>query len=169
MRAVSDASSLIHAAKVPALWKLLGETFDEVLIPPAVHAEILRGEETRSPDVPVIRNAIESGWVHVEEVETSGLPDNLGRGEREAISLMTSVKADWLLMDDRVASTTARLMGLPVRSLTYVVIHVVAGGKTGRGEGLELLDELVESGYYLGSKEYLEIRKLLVSSAGHAR
>jgi predicted nucleic acid-binding protein len=162
MRAVSDASSLIHAAKVPALWELLQETFDEVMIPAAVHAETLKGEEIRSPDVPVIRNAISRGWVRVEQVESSDLPDNLGRGEREAISLMTNVKADWLLMDDRVASTTARLLGLPVRSLSNVIINTVALGRIGSQEGLVLLDELVESGYYLASKDYLEIRKLLM-------
>jgi predicted nucleic acid-binding protein len=162
MRAISDASSLIHAAKVPALWGLLQEIFDEVLIPAAVHAEILRGEDIRSPDVPVIENAISRGWVRVEKVDVSDLPDNLGRGEREAISLMIAMKADQLLMDDRVASTTARLLGLPVRSLAYVIINTVALGRIGSQEGLVLLDELVESGYYLASKDYLEIRKLLM-------
>lgn len=163
MRAVSDASSLIHAAKVPALWELLQETFDEVVIPAAVHAEILRGEEIRSPDVPVIENAISRGWVRVEKVESSDLPDNLGRGEREAISLMTNLKADWLLMDDRVASTTARLLGLPARSLAYLITHTVELGTIGGHAGLGLLDELVESGYYLGSRDYLEIRKAVMA------
>jgi len=162
MRAVSDASSLIHAARVPALWKLLEETFDEVLIPAAVHAEILRGGEIRSPDIPVIENAISRGWVRVGRADVSDLPDNLGLGEREAITMMTVVKFGWLLMDDRVASTTARLLGLPVRSLAYLIIHAVSVKKIGSEEGLGLLDELVESGYYLGSRDYIKIRNMVI-------
>ena len=162
MRAISDASSLIHAAKVPRLWKALQETFEEIRIPQAVHAEILRGKGIQSPDVPVILSAISGGWMKVVPTTVApSLPENLGAGEREAITLMMRTEADWLLMDDQVASTTARLLGVPVRSLTYLIVHLVATGLIGAGEGDRLLDDLVDSGYYLGSKDYIKITKLL--------
>ncbi len=167
MKAVSDASSLILAAKVPCLWAALGGIFEQILIPEAVHAEIVAGEEIQSPDVPVILAAIEKGWVKVVHgIEASGIPRNLGAGEREAISLMTRVRADWLLMDDQIASTTARLLGLPVRPLSYVILYLVAKDVIKAGEGTVLLDDLVDSGYFLGPSDYLGVKKLLKETSG---
>jgi predicted nucleic acid-binding protein len=97
----------------------------------------------------------------VTGIDATALPGNLGAGEREAISLMARAEADWLLMDDQVASTTARLLGLRVRSLAYLVVYLVARGVLGDDEGSALLDDLVDSGYYLGSRDYLTIKKLL--------
>lgn len=162
MRAVSDASSLIHAAKVPALWTALEKAFEEILVPEAVHAEILAGKEIQSPDVPVILGAISKGWIKITRgINASGLPGNLGAGEKEAICLMIQVRADWLLMDDQVASTTARLLGLPVRSLSFLIVYLVAKRLIKASEGTMLLDDLVDSGYYLGPSDYLWIKKLL--------
>lgn len=137
------------------------------MIPEAVHAEIVSGLEIQNPDVPVILGAIEKGWVKVVPgIEAPGVPENLGAGEREAISLMTRVRADWLLMDDQVASTTARLLGLPVRSLSYLIVYLVAKGVIKAGEGTVLLDDLVDSGYFLGPNDYLGVKKLLKEASG---
>ena len=162
MRAVSDASSLIHAARVPELWVALQRAFEEMLIPEAVHAEILKGEDIRSPDVPVILGAISEGWVKViPGIDVPYLPDNLGAGERGATSLITRAGVDWLLMDDQVASTTARLFGLEVRSLAYVIVYLAGKRLIEGSQAKVLLDDLVNSGYFLSSTDYLAIRELL--------
>ena len=119
MKAVADSSALIHPAKVPDFWSLLKKTFDEIRIPGAVHEEILKGKNFGSSDVPVIEKSIEQGWIKVVKTKAKGdLPNNLGAGEREAITLAFKWrnKFDWLLIDDEIAAKTARYLGLPVPS-----------------------------------------------------
>jgi len=158
MKAVADASSLIHPAKVPRFWSLLRNTFQEIMIPEAVYREILAGRSIQSSDVPVIEEAISERWVKVVRVVSlPRLPQNLGRGEREAIALMEQSRVDWLLMDDLVASTTARLRGLPVRPIAYLPIYWRRREIVSRAEAARLIDELVKSGYYLSSRDYLSI------------
>lgn len=165
MKAVADASSLIHSAKVPKLWALFKETFQEVYIPQAVYNEILKGGEIQSPDVPFVERAISDGWIKVVKVKAlPKLPNNLGQGEKEAIALREQLKTDWLLVDDRVASTTARLRGLPVRSIAYLLIYWKRKGKINQAEATKLLDELIKSGYYLSSKDYVNIKETLTST-----
>lgn len=165
MKAVSDASSLIHSAKVPRLWTLLRETFEEIYIPEAVRREILRGTENQSPDVPVIEEAISKGWIKVVKVEEQPrLRESLGLGEKEAIALMEQMKLDWLLLDDRIASMTARLRGLHVRSIAYLLIYLKRKSAINQTQATELLDDLVETGYYLNSRDYVAIKKLIAST-----
>jgi predicted nucleic acid-binding protein len=162
LKAVADTSSLTHPAKKPKFWSLMKQTFNKILIPEAVYREILKGRKIGSPDVPVVEEEIAKGWIKVMKIKSLlRLPDNLGRGEKEAISLMKETEADWLLIDDRVASTTARLMGIEVRSTVYLLIYWRKKGLISQDEALELLDNLIEVGYHLSSKDYISIRKYI--------
>jgi len=162
LKAVADASSLIHPAKVPKFWSLLKETFEEIYIPEAVHKEILKGREIQSPEIPIIERAIQNKWIKVMKVTTQPvLPENLGRGEKEAIALMEQLKVSWLLIDDQVASTTARLRGLRVRPTAYLLIYWKRKGKISQAQAAKLLDDLVKAGYYLSSKDYMNIKELI--------
>jgi len=165
LKAVADASSLIHSAKVPEFWALLKETFREIHIPQAVYNEILKGEEIQSPDVPLIKKAISDGWIKVVKVKAvPKLPNNLGQGEKEAIALTEQSKTDWQLIDDRLASTTARLRGLPARSIVYLLIYWKKKGEINQDQAVKLLDDLVKSGYYLGTRDYVNIKEMLSSN-----
>ena len=142
------------------------ETFQEIRIPSAVHAEIMRGKEIGSPDVPVIQEAIREGWIVVVKlrIASKSLPEELGDGEKEAISLTQKLgrKADWLLMDDELAAESARSLGLVVRPASYLPIFWTKGGDMTVSEALEMLDELVQGGYRLSSKDYMEIRNIIL-------
>jgi len=163
MKAVADASSLIHSARVPVFWTLLRKTFQEITIPEAVHDEILRGRNIQSPDVPVIEQAISEGWVKVARVTfIPRLPENLGRGERESIALTEQLRVDWLLMGDLVASTTARLRGLPVRPIACLPVYWRRKGIVSKAEATRMLDDLVKSGYYLSSRDYLSVTEQII-------
>ncbi len=138
-------------------------TFEEIVVPEAVYQEILKGKEIGSPEVPVIEKAIREVWIRVKKTRPNkNLPDNLGRGEKEAMTLMQNEPADWLLMDDLLASTTARLMGIEVRPAVYLLIYWTKKGATTKDEAVEMLDELVGSGYRLSSKDYLAIKELVL-------
>jgi predicted nucleic acid-binding protein len=65
LKAIADTSSLIHPAKVRRFWRLMRNTFEEILVPNAVYQEILKGKEIGSPDVPVIEEAVREGWIRV--------------------------------------------------------------------------------------------------------
>lgn len=162
MKVVANASSLIHSAKVPKFWVLLKETFKEVYIPQAVYHEILKGREIQSPDIPLVERAISDGWIKIVEVQAvPKLPNNLGQGEKEAIALTEQLKINWVLIDDRVASTTARLRGLEVRSIAYLLIYLKRKGKINQTQAINLLDDLIKSGYYLSSRDYVNIKEIL--------
>jgi len=164
LKAVADASSLIHPAKVPRFWKLMKETFEEILIPEAVWKEILKGKEIMSPDVPVIEEAIKAGWIKVRKLKSKArLAEGLGEGEKEAIALMKEHgrKVDWLLIDDKIASTRARLMGLSVRSAMYLLIYWERKGMTKESQSLQMLDDMVKADYYLSSEDYVAVKELI--------
>lgn len=165
MKAVADTSSLIYPAKIPKFWNLMKQTFDEILIPEAVYQEILRGREIGSPDVPIIEEEIANGWIKVKKVKSLlSLPDNLGKGEKEAISLMREAKTDWLLIDDRVASTIARSKRIETRSTAYLLIFWKRKNIISQDEAIKLLDNIIEAGYHLSSKDYLTIKKHITAS-----
>lgn len=162
MKAVADASSLIHPAKVPKFWALLKKTFEEIHIPDAVYEEILKGSEMKSSDVPVIQRAIEEGWIKIRKVMSkSQLPDNLGAGEKEAIALMQKERLEWLLIDDRVASTTAKLIGLEVRPSIYLLIFWTKRKAVNASQALQMLEDMVKTGYRLSSEDYISIKDLI--------
>jgi len=141
----------------------MNEKFEEIHIPEAVYKEILKGREIRSPDMPVIERAIEEGWIKVRKVEQKErLPENLGGGEKEAITLMQKERLEWLLMDDKVASTTAKLLGLTVRPVVYLLVYWTVKGITNAPQALEMLDNLVKVGYRLSSEDYITIKDLII-------
>ena len=63
--------------------------------------------------------------------------------EKEAIVLMRKEKADWLLMDDQIASVTARSMGLVVRPVVYLLIYWSKKKMMKVSRAQNLLDDLV--------------------------
>ena len=167
MKAVADTSSLIHPAKVSRFWELMKDTFEGILIPETVYREVLRGKSIMSPDVPVIERAVEEGWIKVRRVrQKTRSPENLGEGEREAIALAQEEKerVDWLLMDDRVASTTARLMGLRVRPAIYLLIYWTRNGVTDESQALEMLDNMVRAGYRLSTEDYVSVKEFIIGA-----
>lgn len=165
MRAVANASSLIHPAKVPEFWNLMKQTFETIYIPKAVYKEILKGREIQSPDIPIIERAVSEGWIKVLEVEIQPpLPENLGKGEKEAIALTEQIKLNWLLLDDRVASIAAKLRGIRVRSITYLILYWKQKGVINQSQAIQLLDDLVKSGYYLSLRDYITVKELIVST-----
>ena len=168
MKAVADSSALIHPAKVPEFRILLKETFEEIRIPGAVYDEISKGKNFGSNDVPVIENAILSGWIKVVKTKAkTNLPINLGNGEREAISLALKErhKINWLLMDDEVATKNARFLGLQVRAISYLPIFWAANRMTKPQKAFEMLDDLVKSGYRLRTSDYVAIKQIILENS----
>ena len=116
MRAVSEAGPLIALSWIDRL-DLLGQLFDEVVVPHGVQEEVLRAR-VGVPRVEALRAAFAAGSFQVRAVEdqvaVAALSAVYGQGESEAIVLMAEEQADLLLLDDRRARQEAERRGLPV-------------------------------------------------------
>lgn len=116
MTAVSNTSPLVLLDKAGHLW-ILGKLFEKVSIPPAVDAEWLRPGGYVVPQ-----------WLTVETLSpdtisvAQDLYQKIDKGEAEAIALFSSMKADFLLIDDLNGSRQAKAMGLPVVGTLGILI-----------------------------------------------
>jgi len=109
---VADTGPLRYLVQIGHI-DLLPRLFQRVFIAP-----VIREELTRPATPEAVRAWMISmpDWIEVREI-TSGEDASLGAlddGERAAIALGLSIKADLLLMDDRRAVTVARDRGFEV-------------------------------------------------------
>jgi len=99
---VSNAGPLIALASI-GQFELLHNLFGEVIIPPAVRAEVLAGDEGEAG----VSELIAAKWIKTVSVQddlaVQLLRDELGAGESEAIVLAKETAADWTLLDDLAA------------------------------------------------------------------
>lgn len=115
MIAVADTSPLCYLIVIGEVG-LLPQLFDQVLIPPAVIAEL------RHPDAPpTVREWAENlpPWISVAEGTGRMVPglEKLQSGEREAIMLADSRRADLILLDEKAERRVAAEAGLGVTGL----------------------------------------------------
>lgn len=99
MIVISDSSPLNYLVLIGQA-DLLARLYGQVLIPPAVHAELQR-QSTPT----VVRQWIAQA-PHWLKIQKSSLPGDatlarLGQGEREAIALAEELSADAILIDER--------------------------------------------------------------------
>jgi uncharacterized protein len=87
VKAVSNAGPIIHLSWINRL-DILGDLFEQIVIPTAVRNEVLRAG-TSVPGVLLIKNALEAGSILtsslVERAPLAQLTVDLDLGEAEAI------------------------------------------------------------------------------------
>lgn len=119
MLVVSDTSPLTALLQIGRA-ELLPALFGRVVIPPAVQRELLRAHAALPP------------WL---EVRTSGvIPESLrdarlDAGETEALALALEIRADIVLMDERLGRRAARALGLRVMGLLGLLVLAKQRGK----------------------------------------
>jgi len=146
MSITSDTGPLIALAKVDLL-NLLKTAFLEVMIPPSVHRELLAG------------SGEDAGHLHEalgEYIKLTDLSDpprmvvravgRLGAGEREAIALAAQTGTP-LLIDDRLARTVARQLGVKVTGTAGILVEIKRAGLLPAVR--PILEEIRRRGYYL--------------------
>ncbi len=117
---VSDASPIIALAQLKHL-ELLRDLFSEVLIPPAVEAELTQGQT----GLPII-DVSQLPFVRIQAPQDQGrvgqLRMRLDPGESEALALALEVQADLVLIDEELGRTVAKELGLtPLGTLGMLV------------------------------------------------
>jgi predicted nucleic acid-binding protein len=111
MIAVSNTTP-IHYLVLIRLIDLLPQFFRQVIIPPAVSAEL---NDSGAPSAVRTWLASRPAWLNVQHLQrdSDSSLDYLDNGEREAICLAQAVHADMLLLDDGDARRAAGLRNLP--------------------------------------------------------
>ena len=81
-------------------------------------------------------------------------PELLGldQGELDVILLAQEVKADWALMDEKLARRIAASMGLKVKGTLGILVIAYRFGLLSREEGLEAVHKLAQSSVRLSNK-----------------
>jgi predicted nucleic acid-binding protein len=156
MIVVSDTSPISNLLLIGRLF-ILERLYQEILVPPAVHAEVL-AMSSLGKDVSAYEAA---DWVTVQEPihkeKINSLTLKLDQGESEAIALAIEIGCDLLLMDERRGTRIAREEGLRTIGLAGVIID--AKRRQIISEVRPLLEDLrSEAGFWLG--ENLEARIL---------
>jgi predicted nucleic acid-binding protein len=113
MIAVSNTTPLRYLIAIDQE-HLLGQLFEKVFVPAAVHAELTAA---RTPEKVRQRVLSLPAWFEVrtaQQTRPASFPVILHRGEREAILLAESLSADVLLMDEQTGRTIALGRNLPL-------------------------------------------------------
>ncbi|MBM3841557.1 MAG: DUF3368 domain-containing protein [Verrucomicrobia bacterium] len=129
MIVVSDTSALTSLIHVGQLG-LLRELYGSVLIPTAVHRELLR---SHSP----LPSFLEAREISDHKMALR-LEAELDLGEAEAIVLAKETRANLLLIDEKLGRQVAELEGVPITGLMGVLVEAKRQSK------LNSVRELVE-------------------------
>jgi uncharacterized protein len=152
---VSDTSPVLNLARIGRL-ELLALLYQQVIIPSAVHEELIRSKS----DLPPAIDLASQPWLIVaaanDRKRVKELHEYLDPGEAEAIVLAIELRADLLLVDERRGRRLASAAGLSITGLLGVIA-------TGKRTGLidlakPLLDELIQSArFWIGPDLYAEV------------
>jgi predicted nucleic acid-binding protein len=122
MKIASNASALINLARIVKL-DLLRALYGEIVIPEAVWQEVV----VNGAGQPGSEEVKAATWIRKQVVTNRQLmhvlQQELGAGEAEAIALATEIKADLLLMDERLGRETAHHLGLRCIGLIGILIE----------------------------------------------
>ena len=159
MIAVSNTTPLRYLIAVDQE-HLLGQVFERVLVPAAVHEELT---DAGTPER--VRHRVLSlpPWFEVRIVPENTavtFPVILHRGERESILLAEMVRADVLLIDEQIGRTIALSRNLPLSGTLGVLERADTMGLV--ADFPQILNQLKASGFYI--TDTLERTALTASS-----
>ena len=146
MKAVSNTTPLRYLIAIEQDY-LLGQLFEKVFVPDAVHEELT---DTKTPEVVRRRVISLPAWLEVrtvQETTKTTFPVTLHRGEREAILLAEALRADVLLIDEQIGRTIALSRNLPLSGTLGVLERADRMGFV--GDFPQVLQQLKASGFFI--------------------
>lgn len=123
---VVNTSPIISLSLVNQL-PLLRDLYQEVVIPPAVREEALRGR-TGSAGITELRQA---RWIRTMPLQDPGRADllsDLDRGEAEVLALAQETHASLVVIDERLARRHAKRLGLSLTGTLGVFLKAKKSG-----------------------------------------
>jgi predicted nucleic acid-binding protein len=146
MKAVSNTTPLRYLIAIEQE-HLLGQLFEKVFVPVAVHEELT---DARTPEIVRGRVSAMPAWFEVRQVQepqTTTFPVTLHRGERQAILLAEALRADVLLIDEQIGRTIALSRNLQLSGTLGVLERADTMGFV--SDFPQVLQRLKASGFFL--------------------
>lgn len=158
MIVVADTSVLINLGKIGRL-ELLRILFQNVVVPEAVVHEFIRLTAER----PNFTGLTLPAWIDQRRLlaSPSDIPgmDGLDAGEAEAITLALEIRADAVLLDERLGASVARSRGLEVVGILGVLLRAKQSGHLNViAPELERLK--IEAGFWLSAAVHARVLEL---------
>ena len=151
-KAVSNTSSIIYLAKLD-LFNLCKNMFSKILIPSEVINEIFKKDE---PENIIVKKVMEEGFI--KEIQVNDVKDfPLHEGEKAAISLCLEKNIPIFLSDDKRARKIANSTGIEVTGMIGIILWNLENKKIEKENCRELLNKLIEKGYFLSNHLYYKI------------
>jgi predicted nucleic acid-binding protein len=146
MIAVSNTTPLRYLIAIDQ-HHLLGQLFETVIVPAAVHEELT---EARTPENVRLSVLSLPAWYEVRsvpEIHETTFPVALHRGEREAILLAELLRPDVILIDEQIGRTIASSRNLPVSGTLGILERADVLGFI--RDFPQILKHLKASGFYI--------------------
>ena len=155
MIVVSNTSPIFYLSTIGQL-DLLRQLYNEILIPTTVFNEITNVGNT---DVSA-RVVPELSWIKTQLAADRALVRTLSKeldpGEAEAIALAVELKADRLLIDERLGRSAALRLGLKITGVLGILVAAKRNNLI--QEVKPLLDILIDRvGFWIDERLYTEI------------
>jgi len=112
----------IIALAVADQFTLLQHLYSQIVIPPAVQAEVIAGGASGVG----VRELQAASWVRVmplQDPRRADLLTDLDRGEAEVLALAQELGAGLVIIDERLAHRHARHLGLPLTGTLGVLLR----------------------------------------------
>ncbi|MBL8294867.1 MAG: DUF3368 domain-containing protein [Bryobacterales bacterium] len=134
---VADTSPVFYLLSIERI-DVLPALFGKVLLPEAVRSELLH---PKAPEAVRIWAGELPSWVEVHraDITDDGELESLGAGEREAILLALSIRADMLLIDERKGANIALKKGFEVMGTLGILDRAAERGLLDLRDALERL------------------------------
>jgi len=149
---ISNSSPLIIMGKAGQL-QLLKKIYKQILIPKEVYTEVVeRGKEKKEQDAFLTDEAINEGWIKVENLSKKEIQDvaelhkkfNISKGECEAIILAQRHKNCTLILDDIEAREIAKAKGIALSDTLIVPLEALAAGMISYEEFKKNFEKIID-------------------------
>lgn len=163
---VFDATPLIYLATVERI--SLVERLDETcVIPEPVFDEVvIAGVAAGHSDARRVERAVDDGTFAVRTVGESDLVDRLRENpnlsEADVSVIALAAENDGIaILDERYGRATAETEGVETRGTIWIVLSLVRDGELSADEAREIVDGMIEAGWYCSTDLYSRIVRRL--------
>lgn len=156
---VFDATPLIYLAKADGI-RLLEELDEELVIPQTVFEEVVKkGLENDEPDARKIQILVEEDVFEVRNCELEGFLErnsNLSSADKQVLKIADET-GSVAVMDEAYGRKVAESEGIETRGTAYMVLKLQRLDVLIDEESKELIDKIVDQGWYCSSGLYKDI------------
>jgi len=166
---VFDATPLIYLAKVEKL-NLLWNISEKKVIPRSVFEEVVvKGKEAGKVDALIVERLIEQGVFQVTEVEETDVYRKLMKNKKLStadveVLALAKVADGVAIVDEDYARMVTEVEDIKCGGTIYLIFSLLEGGVITKREAREIVDGIIEKGWFCSTYLYARILRRLEKS-----